>query len=83
MAPHFLKGLSETGKKALAVEKIGPRRPMTRKRLIWAPGSNFFSLGQKNSIWNGRRLYLLKVLGLSALFNQEIAEFTNLSKYQK
>jgi hypothetical protein len=31
----------------LAVVKIGPRRPMTRKRLVGAPWTNFFSLGQK------------------------------------
>ena len=49
----FIKGLSETGTKALAVEKIGPRRPLTRKRLIGAPGTNLFSLGQKTVFVKG------------------------------
>ena len=37
----------------------------------------------KDSIWNGKRLNLPTILGLSALFDQETAEFTNLSDYQK
>ena len=45
--------MNEIGTKALAVEKIGPRRPMTRKRLIGAPGTNFFSLGQKTVFVKG------------------------------
>ena len=46
MAPNFIKGLRETGTKALG-------------------------------------LNLPTLLGLSALFGKEIAEFTNLSEYQK
>ena len=49
----IFKGLSENGTEALAVEKIGPRRPMTRKRRIGAPGTNFFSLGQKTVFVKG------------------------------
>ena len=49
----------------------------------WGAGDQFFLPWANNSIWNGRRLYLLKVLGLSDLFNPEIAEFTNLFGYQQ
>jgi hypothetical protein len=83
MAPHFLKGLSETGKKALAVEKIGPRRPMTRKRLIGAPGTNFFSLGQKTVFGMGGDYNYIKFSAYRPYSTQKIAEFTNLSEYQK
>ena len=31
----------------MAVEKIGPRRPMNRNRLIGATGTNFFPLGKR------------------------------------
>ena len=41
------ESLSVNGTKALAVEKIGPRRPMMRKRLIGAPGTNFSPLGKR------------------------------------
>ena len=40
MASSLFKSLSETGTKALAVEKIGPRRPMTHKRVIGVSENN-------------------------------------------
>jgi hypothetical protein len=49
---------------------------MSRLRVIFLPWA-------KDSIWKGNWLNLPTLLGLSALFDQEIAEFTNLSEYQK
>ena len=56
MAPHFY-GLSEAGKKALVIEKIGPRCPMTRKRLIRGAGDQFFPLGKRQYLeWKVTKL---------------------------
>ena len=81
MAPHLLRFRVRLARR-LWRSKIGPRLPMTHKRLIWGAGVQFFLPWAKDSIWNGRRLYLPTLLGLSALFNQEKAEFPNRSEYQ-
>ena len=49
----------------------------------WGAGDQFFLPWAKDSIWNGMGLNLPMILGLSALFDPEIAEFTNRSEYQK
>ena len=49
----------------------------------WGAGDQFFLPWAKDSIWKRARLNLPTLLGLSALFDQEIAEFTNRSEYQK
>ena len=49
----------------------------------WGAGDQFFLPWAKDSICKGGRLSLPTLLGLSALFDPEIAEFTNLSEYQK
>ena len=66
--------------------RVGPRGftvPMTRKRLIGGARSQIFLPWAKGSIRNGLWQNLPTLLGLSALFDPEIAEFTDRSEYKK
>ena len=82
MAPHFLWSECDWHEGPGGRKNWSPT-PHDPQAAHWGAGDQFFLPWAKDSICKGGKLSLPTLLGLSALFDPEIAEFTNLSEYQK